>query len=335
MSTPEKLIARGYDTITAPAKKRCRVNSIPLSAIPVWRPEPSNIWTKVTKEYRSSSRECAAPYARAGSKRRHPDHPTCPCKRPLLDFSKMCETSYHKVNDKRDSIIIPKGVGLDIVSLCEEPDAFSIRPILECDNSSLYLVNKTSPSLINIDLDSMERDQTNRRSPSAPLTSGHRIDEVRSCAHDSPDLPHAPSQGASVERVCRCSRPCIRPNQENSLPKKEPSVKFPLGPMLFSLLVYVKLQVLGRDIFLWWGLLAQPCKFARQRRIYQIQQSEFWSAPHIIFPRCTFFPTLPPFFSLAEFPPPQRCPQPPHDMACLLVDIMCNYYPVPKLGACF
>lgn len=158
MSTPEKLIARGYDTITAPAKKRCRVNSIPLSAIPVWRPEPSNIWTKVTKEYRSSSRECAAPYARAGSKRRHPDHPTCPCKRPLLDFSKMCETSYHKVNVKRDSIIIPKGVGLDIVALCEEPDAFSIRPILECDNSSLYLVNKTSPSSINIDLDSMERD---------------------------------------------------------------------------------------------------------------------------------------------------------------------------------
>ena len=28
---------------------RCRVSSVPLSAIPVWRPEPSNIWTKVTK----------------------------------------------------------------------------------------------------------------------------------------------------------------------------------------------------------------------------------------------------------------------------------------------
>ncbi|XP_063689962.1 uncharacterized protein LOC134822696 isoform X2 [Bolinopsis microptera] len=161
MSTPEKLIGRPCENsvIATPAKKRCRVSSVPLSAIPVWRPEPSNIWTKVTKVSKDYSTRSECPSSptqyRIGSKRRHPEHRTCPCKRPILDFSKMCETSYVKLNDKRDSIIIPKGIGLDIVSLCEEPEMFSIRPI---HRDTLCIVNKTPLSTVNIDLDSIERD---------------------------------------------------------------------------------------------------------------------------------------------------------------------------------
>ena len=34
---------------------------------------------------------------RIGSKRRHPEHRTCPCKRPILDFSKMCEVSRQQI----------------------------------------------------------------------------------------------------------------------------------------------------------------------------------------------------------------------------------------------
>jgi len=160
MSTPEKLIGRSceHSGMTTPAKKRCRMNSIPLSAIPVWRPEPSNIWTKVTKDYSSRTRSvavCPPSQYKIGSKRRHAGR-QCPCKRPILDFSKMCETSYHKVNDKKDSIVIPKGIGLDIVSLCEDSASFSIRPIqLQKDN--LCIFNKTSLSTVNIDLDSIER----------------------------------------------------------------------------------------------------------------------------------------------------------------------------------
>ena len=105
LSTPEKLIGRcEHSGITTPAKKRMRTNSLPLSAIPVWRPEPSNIWTKVTKEYTAKYSRSGIPLScppspvdfRIGQKRRHQDNNRCPCKRPFLDLSKMCEVSFTK-----------------------------------------------------------------------------------------------------------------------------------------------------------------------------------------------------------------------------------------------
>jgi len=164
LSTPEKLIGRcEHSGITTPAKKRMRTNSLPLSAIPVWRPEPSNIWTKVTKEYTAKYNRSGVPLScppspvefRIGQKRRHQDNHRCPCKRPFLDLSKMCETSYIKVSDRRRKVIIPKGLGLDIISLYDEPDTFSIRPIQAEGNC---LLEKDAQSSGHIDLDSMERD---------------------------------------------------------------------------------------------------------------------------------------------------------------------------------
>jgi len=67
----------------------------------------------------------------------------------------MCETSYIKVSDRRRKVIIPKGLGLDIISLYDEPDTFSIRPIQAEGNC---LLEKDAQSSGHIDLDSMERD---------------------------------------------------------------------------------------------------------------------------------------------------------------------------------
>lgn len=155
MSTPEKLIGRScqLSDITAPTKKRCRINSSPLSSIPVqWRPEPSKIWTKVTKDCSAKCPPAQLEY-KIGSKRRHPHQNTCQCKRPILDFSKMCKTSYVKFGEKDDSH--PKTVELDIVALCDEPEVISLRPI---QISPICTVDRTSLSPVNIDLDSMERD---------------------------------------------------------------------------------------------------------------------------------------------------------------------------------
>jgi hypothetical protein len=58
-----------------------------------------NFLTAVRVQDCSTRTECPSsplPY-KIGSKRRHPEHRTCPCKRPILDFSKMCEVSEFRV----------------------------------------------------------------------------------------------------------------------------------------------------------------------------------------------------------------------------------------------